>query len=219
MTASNSPRIARRKIVSPGNGPAMSIPHVRASRDGGLEHVGLFAPENAVLAGVRIQPREREPWMRDAESRQLAVGQLDDPAHRFNRQRRRHARERDVNGREHDAQLLRPEHHRDARRLCELGEHLGVSPPRQARQSQRLLVDRCRRNRVNAPALRIAYGAHNRFVRREAGIRGQDARGEWVLGSVKEGLAHFKDARIGHGLPRYFGSDTCWVAGCDADSG
>ena len=72
--------------------------------------------------------------------------------------------------------------------------------------------------RVNAARLRIAYGAHNGFVRREAGIRGQDARGKWVLGSVEEGLAHFKDARIGHGFPRYFGSDTGWVTGSDADS-
>ena len=70
----------------------------------------------------------------------------------------------------------------------------------------------------NAAGLRVAHGAHDGFVRRMAGIGGEHARRERLLGSVKERLAHRADAAIGHRLARDLGTDAGGVAGGDTDA-
>src|SRR5688500_5316406 len=90
--------------------------------------------------------------------------------------------------------------------------------PRQRGERQRLFINRRSRDPVNAPGLRIAHGTDDGLVRRPAGIAGRAARCERLLGSVIEGLANFKDTRIGHSLPGYFWAYTRWVTSGDADS-
>ena len=66
VIARDRPRRTRRasratKTVSAGNGPATSMPRARRPRPPGRSTRVLFAPDEPVLAGVRIEPGEREP--------------------------------------------------------------------------------------------------------------------------------------------------------------
>ena len=51
------------------------------------QHTLVFAAEQTVLAGVRIQTRQRQPRNRHPESRQLACGQVDHPVEHIAGQR------------------------------------------------------------------------------------------------------------------------------------
>ena len=86
------------------------------------------------------------------------------------RQRARHVGERDVNGRQHDAQRVGVEHHRDVRRAGQVREQIGVAAPRKPGEPERFLVDRRRRDRVDRAALRVVDRAHDRVVRRRPGV-------------------------------------------------
>ena len=70
---------------------------------------------------------------REAEPRQLARREHDGRLERRPRQRARHIGERNVHGRQHDAQRVGVEHHRDVGRAGQMREQIGVSAPRQAR--------------------------------------------------------------------------------------
>ena len=61
----------------------------------------------------------------------------------------------DVHGRQHDAQRVGVEHHRDVRRAGQVRQQIGVAVPRQPGQPERLLVDRRGRDRVDVAALRV----------------------------------------------------------------
>jgi len=180
----------------------------------GPQHAGLLGPEQPLLAGVRIQSRERDARARDAEARQLARGQVDD----FGKERRReqpgHIRERDVHRREDDLQRVGPEHHGDAGRVREVRQQVRVPLPLEPRTREPQLVDRCRGDRGDAAGHRVADGRADRLVRREARVGGQHARLEpgAVRRAVDHGLTGVADARMIGRLLRDLRTDARGIA-------
>ena len=65
-------------MVSAGSGPRASMPSRAQLLDRGRDHGGVLLAERAVLAGMRIEPGEREARPRDAEA--LAQIARDDAA-------------------------------------------------------------------------------------------------------------------------------------------
>ena len=128
------------------------MPRARQAAIAGAITRFLLAPEQPVLAGVRIQAGDGDARRAHAEPRQLARRQRDRRLERWLRQRARHVGQRDVNRRQHDAQRVGVEHHRDVRRAGQMREQIGVAAPRQAGQPERFLVDRRRRDRVDVAA-------------------------------------------------------------------
>ena len=157
--------------MSAGNGPSMAIPLLAAGRDRRPEHVLLFVSDEAVLPRVRVEPGEGEPRGGDAEARQLARGQHDRALERLAGQRPGHFRERDVHGREHDAQRVGVEHHGDARRSREVGEQIRVPAPRQPGRGEGFLVDRRGGDGVDHVRLRVGDRAGDGVVGGTAGLR------------------------------------------------
>ena len=111
----------------------------------------FLAPEEPVLAGVRIEPGDGKAWCRQPESRQLHVGEVDRVLQLPLRQDLRNAAQRHVHGREHHAQGVRVEHHRHPPGTSQMGEQVGVSRPRQPRGGERRLADRCGGDRIDRP--------------------------------------------------------------------
>jgi hypothetical protein len=99
-----------------------------AARFNGRYDRGLFfAPEQAVFAGVRIQSGHRDARRRDAEARKRARREHDGGLERRPGERARHIGERDVHGRQHDAESVGVEHHRDVGRPGQMRQQIGVS--------------------------------------------------------------------------------------------
>ena len=99
---------------------------------------------------MRIHRAERDPWLPDSPP--LAECPLGRPAgaeHALLGEQRRHVPEGHVGRDQHDAQLLRREHHRDVHIAREVCEPFGVTRIGKARQMQRVLVGRCGDDRVD----------------------------------------------------------------------
>jgi len=91
------------------------------------ENFRIFAPESAAIARMRIQRAERDPRLRDSEpAAQTLARQSGRSSYRFRGQLLDHVVERNMSRRQHHAELVRREHHRDAR-AREVPQHLGVS--------------------------------------------------------------------------------------------
>jgi hypothetical protein len=69
-----------------------------------LEHRQFLAPDHAVLAGVRVEPGERQSRRPHAEARQPLGSQLDGVAQPPAGEDDGHLRQRHVHGGQHDAQ-------------------------------------------------------------------------------------------------------------------
>ena len=133
-----------------------------------------------------------------AEPRQLARGQRDRAGHQVARERPRHLGERDVDGREHDAQLGRVEHHRDEAAAGEVAEQVGVPAPRQARQRERLLADgrrRDRRPRARPSRRPTARTITSYAARPAAALRARRARTTSTAGGRVDDRARSRRAR------------------------
>jgi hypothetical protein len=95
-TASNVPLFARRNTVSAGKG-AFGRDAVAAARlHGGRDHVDLLAPEIAAVAGVRIEPGDRNSWPRKAGVAHASVRQPQRALDASAVEPRRHLGERNV---------------------------------------------------------------------------------------------------------------------------
>ena len=75
------------------------------------------------------------------------------------RQRARDIRQGNMDGRQHDAQRGRIEHHRDMGRAGQVREQIGVAGPRQAGKTKRFLVDRRRGDPVHSSRHGIVHRA------------------------------------------------------------
>ena len=89
-----------------GNRPGDVDASGAAAGDGGSDRRLFFAAEQSVFAGVRIQSGDGDPRLHLVEQRELACRQRDRLFHETLRQKRRHVCERNMNGREHHAQLV-----------------------------------------------------------------------------------------------------------------
>ena len=124
--------------------------------------------------------------------------------------------------RQHDAQLVALEHHRDARRAGEVREQIRVPLPRQSCQRERCFIDGRGCDGGDVSALRVRGRLDDRVVRGPARLRRHRARTKRpqrgaVVRSVEHRLADFADRRIRCGLHRDLGSDPGRIADRDAD--
>ena len=120
-------------MVSAGSGPRASMPSRRSRSTAGATTRASSCAERAVFAGVRIEARDREARLRDAEARAQVA--RDDPAgldDEFGREALRHVAHRHVDGHRHHGELGRPQHHHRMRGaagalLRKPGEEFGVA--------------------------------------------------------------------------------------------
>ncbi len=142
----------------------MSTPPAAPFADERRNEVVVFGPEQAVFAGVRVQARDGDARLREAESRHGLDGERHDIHEPLTRQRGRHRPQRDVHGGQHDVQGRRVKEHRHARRAAEFGEQLRVPRPRQSREREPFLADGRRGDGVEARGLRVADGRDDGLV-------------------------------------------------------
>jgi len=91
------------------------------------EKLRVFAPESPGIASMRIQRAQRDPRLRDAEpAAQTLTRKSGGFGYRFHRQLLDHFAQGDVGCCQHHAELVRGEHHRDAR-AGEMPQHFRVS--------------------------------------------------------------------------------------------
>ena len=91
----------------------MRTPRFCASSIAGRRICPLLVPEQTVFAGMRVETGKGETRLRNAETSQLAGGQVDDSVDDLAREGAGHRGQRNMNRREHHLERLRPEHHRD----------------------------------------------------------------------------------------------------------
>ena len=152
--------------MSAGCGPLASMPAARAPLDRRRDLLDVLAAEQAVLAGVRVEPADGDP-RRVEEPAQRRVGQLDHvehPAglHPLDRLAQRAVRADVGDGERAAVGEAGREHHRHPLHPAQLGDHLGVADERRVGELRRLLVhrhrddpgDRGRRARPRWPARR-----------------------------------------------------------------
>ncbi len=124
------------------------MPSALSCCDRRRDHGQILLAERAFLAGMRIEPRDREPRTGDAEA--LAQVARHDPAgreHEVGGQRADHVPERQVDGDRDHRELGRPQHHdrmvgSSGRFRGELGEIFGVSGLGEARAVEHVLGHR-----------------------------------------------------------------------------
>ena len=184
------------------------------------DHVVVLTAHQAVLARVGVEPGDGDARPRAAEPGQLARGERDRAGHEVAREHARHVGERDVDGREHDAQLGRIEHHRHERRSGQVREEIGVAAPREPGEREGLFADGRGRDGVDAARHRVLDGAHDNVVggapcrrRHEARLDGR-GRGR----GVHDGFADVEHPRVGGGLAGDLGSDARGIAHGQRDS-
>ena len=90
--------------MSAGSGPRASIPSARNLSIAGCHNGVVLSAEGAVLAGVRIEPGDRQARVRDLKPRlQVARNNASRLDNEIKRQLLRDLRERQVDGHRHDA--------------------------------------------------------------------------------------------------------------------
>src|SRR5215210_4491354 len=122
--------------------------------DGRCDPLGVLVSEEAMLARMRVQARNRyprlfHPDLGESVSREVDHGQdpfLADAVYRLPK--------RDVGADMDDAQLARHEHHREISSAGELGQYLGVPRVLVSSEVHRLLVQWRRRDGLHAPLQR-----------------------------------------------------------------
>ncbi len=80
---SKTPPLARTKIVSAGYGPSARCPASGSQRDARRDDVDFLAAVAAVVAVVRIEPANADPWCRIAGARKRTVQHADGVGHTF----------------------------------------------------------------------------------------------------------------------------------------
>ena len=181
-------------------------------RDGRNDDRFLFGAEQPALAGMRIEARDRQPRRGDAESRQGLCGEPDRAEQPLARERAWDLGQRDVDGREHDAQPVGPEHHRRFRHAAEMRQQIGVAAPGKSRGGEGGLVDRRRDDRLHAASACVLGRANDRVVRRPRRHRAHlpcRKRREFLgqMRSVNHRPAHVHDARMPRRLDGDLGSN------------
>jgi hypothetical protein len=125
---------------------------------GRREKLGVFAAEPSAIASVRIESAQRNSRRRNSEPRLQPVAC---DASGFDDTRRgqilRYAVKRDVGRREHHPELVRCEHHRNAR-SGEGCKHFGVTGKIVAARMQRSLIDWSGHNSFDRSGLRHLHG-------------------------------------------------------------
>ena len=169
------------------------MPSPGERRDRGRDDRRVLVAERAALAGVRVEPGEREPRPRDAEApAQVAV---DDPRRlddQLRRQARGDLRQRDVDRHRHDGERLAPQHHHRMRRRPagldrERRQELGV-----ARVGKARLVEDVLRDRVGDEARGLSGAREpNRLLDRREGRGGRRRVG--LAGLRRNRLADRRD--------------------------
>jgi hypothetical protein len=207
-------RVARNRVADVDAARAAALDHRR-------EHFLLLVAQQAALAGVRIQAGQRQPRPRHPEAGQLGVREGDGRLQPLAGQQRGHVGQRHVHGGEHHRQAPRVEHHPDLAGAGQLGQQLGVPAPAQPGPRPRLLVDRTRGHRVDAPRHCVPDGARDRLVGRTPGHRRHHARtaGAAARRFVEDRLADLQHRRIARGAPGHLRTDAGRISGRDADAG
>ena len=169
--------------VSAGTGPATARPLAASDSTAGPDDLDLLAAEVAALAGVRIQPADQDA--RRGKAKVLAQPSIEHDGRALERLARdgaRHVGERQVSGRERDAQPSRDQQHHGMRVAALRSEILGMAPERYAGVVDRGFLDRRGDHRVEA-AGQAALGGGVEQAEHVAGIgrvgmAGLDCAGE-----------------------------------------
>ena len=164
-----------------GGERALRIDAARARRrDRGHDLVPLLVPEGALLARVRVEPRDREPRPGDAQVAEGRVGQHEAVEHAVLAHVVAHGAQRHVVREQHEAHRAEEEEHRRLR-PAELAQDLRLPLVAVAGRVHRLLVERRRDHGVDL--------AREREPPRLARV---------VDGRLAEGGVHLAPAVLGH---------------------
>jgi len=124
-----------------------------------------------------------------------------------------------VDGRQHNLQRVRPEHHRRTPSTSEVRQQIRVPFPRQPCAGKGELVDGSGRNSGDASVARVAHRIADGLVRGASGFRRQNARLEPHTGGrpIDLRLADIRHSWIVGGFARNLGPDARRVTCRDSD--
>ena len=144
--------------------PVNRDPARPSGRDGRREHGVVFTPHQAVLTGMWIEPGEGQPRRRPSKSWHLRRRQRDGLVESFPGQLSRNVSQRDMHGRQHDAQDVRVEHHRDAVAAGQVRQQLRVPAPGDTCCGKGFLINRRGSDPGDSATLGIPDGGDDGFV-------------------------------------------------------
>ena len=139
---SYSPRAARRKTVSGGCGSQTSSPRARAVLHGRHDLVGFLVAEEALLAGVRVEPGHGDARAVDAQRQAGRLGQVDHLADARAGHPADGLFQRDMGGDVHHAQRATGQQHGHLFGPGALGQQFGVPGIMETGQVHGLFVQR-----------------------------------------------------------------------------
>ena len=155
------------------------------------QQLAVLGPESAAITGVRVQRAEGNARLRDViPVLQPFACETDRIAKRGGGECGGNVAERQVRGRQHDAQRIAGEHHRRFP-TRQVGEQLGVAGRVVAAKQQRMLVERRRDNAAHGARLRQLHCAHHSIAGEFAGQRLGTA---WCPGPDRFLHIHFRAA-------------------------
>ncbi len=205
-TPSNSPptaRVGRKRSRRIHSGPATQF-------DSRGDDAGFLITEESVFASVRIERADGNAWNVAAQAFQKFMHQPDFFCDFLCRQQIGNASDRRVERRVNDTQpvwrsnrVVRSEiqHHAEFFDSADLSQNLGMSRIVEPREAESLLVERCRRDRINLAVERGAGGSDQTIVGGLTGLRVEVADLEIVDGAradvntVQVGLVRGVEAR------------------------
>ena len=154
------------------------MPAARARRDRRRDDLPVLVAEHAVLAGVRVQPADRDPRGRDADPAQRVVHRAHDPADPFFRHELDRAPQAHVQGRVRDPHPVEADHEERI-----VHRHAGA-----ARDERRIAVE------LDARCLDREFGLRRSDHRRDIPChRGLDRRARRLHGGAAVRRANLAD--------------------------
>ena len=150
--------------------------------DHGRHDVLVLAPEQAALAGMRVERADADPRLLDAEVQKRLVGQREDAAQALGRHPLGHVGQRHVGRDMRDPQAVVRQHHAAALAARQVGQDLGVAGIGVARLVERLLVDRRGDDRIDLARQRQLHGPLDRGEGEPAGLGAEPAGRDRLLG-------------------------------------
>ena len=154
------------KTVSPGG--AADVNPVPAPGDGGHDDIKIFAAEQAILPGVRIQASHRNARFRYAQRPTGRLRQMKRAQLVFHGRRVDGVPQRNVNGNRDHPQLVVGQHHGEVTGARARRRDLGVPRIIDPRRAHRFLVQRCGDDTGDAPRQRQIDGGNHPSIRRRA---------------------------------------------------